>query len=98
MSVERVVHRELASQALLVGNTQKRESLRHRPQSQALHGDVLLAFDIGGADDQAQSVQCWVAECEVLEDGLKRTPPTAMIQLHLWQARRIVRRRVLRRR
>jgi hypothetical protein len=53
--VECVVDRELPHQSFLIGQAQGREALRHGPQADPFESNLLLAFDIGGTDDQRES-------------------------------------------
>src|SRR5579864_1151664 len=57
VGVECVVDGELARQALFVGDAHGGEAVCDRAQADAFGRDILLAFDIGSADDQAQALQ-----------------------------------------
>jgi len=64
--IQRVVHRKADAQALVIRETKFRKPLSDRAQADAFRSDVLLPFDIGGADNPPEALQGFVAKVEVL--------------------------------
>src|SRR5215469_4993730 len=89
--VQGIVDRKLPIQPLFIGNAQCSEALGDGAQADTLGCGVLLAFYVGGTDDEGQPVERWVTYGVVFENSLERAARSSMIQLNgfnLWCIKR----------
>src|SRR5260370_7324803 len=80
--VQCVIERKLPRQTLLVGDSAKGKTVSNGAQSNTLWRDMLLPFNICPPDDQCEAVKCRVREFVILENGLKGTALSPVVQLH----------------
>src|SRR5712692_10643515 len=80
--VQCVIERKLPRQKLLVAYPGCCEALSNGAQSNTLWRDMLLPFDICPADDQCEAVKRRVRKFIIIENGLKGTALSPVVQLH----------------
>src|SRR5581483_2477221 len=91
--VEGVVDMKLPRETVLIGHRRFGEPFGNGPQSETFRGHMLLSLDVRGPHNQRQASQSGVVQAVVLNNRLEAASLAAMIQLHLWKARCVERRR-----
>src|SRR5437016_11191884 len=81
--IQCVVDREFPRQTLLVADSRKCKSLGDGAQSQTFRGDVFLTLHVSPSNDQRETLKGWLCQFVILENRLKRTALSPVIQLHL---------------
>src|SRR5215469_18715121 len=78
--VQGIVDRKLPIKPLFIGNAQRSKALGDGAQADTLGRGVLLAFYVGGTNDECQPVERWVTYGVVFENSLERAARSSMIQ------------------